>query len=251
MSIEQKLERIREEVSVCRRCGLGKGRTKSVPGEGPAQVEIMFIGEAPGFYEDRQGKPFVGQAGQFLDELLKAAGLSREQVFITNVVKCRPPSNRDPLPEELSACQEYLDEQIRLLNPKVIVTLGRISMGKFIERGRIGIIHGRAHNVEGKKVVTMYHPAAALHQPALRQTLIEDFARLKKFIGAGAPSAQTDRAVEGGPEQTPIQKQTNEIGVSQIDINLKKEDSSVRVSSDEPIREDSKPELPPEQLSLF
>ena len=170
---------------------------------------------------------------------------------LANVVKCRPPSNRDPLPEELSACQEYLDEQIRLLNPKVIVTLGRISMGKFIERGRIGIIHGRAHNVEGKKVVTMYHPAAALHQPALRQTLIEDFARLKKFIGAGAPSAQTDRAVEGGPEQTPIQKQTSEIGVSQIDINLKKEDSSVRVSSDEPIREDSKPELPPEQLSLF
>ena len=186
MTADQRLQEIRQEISTCQLCQLAKGRLNAVPGEGPSKVDIMFIGEAPGFHENRQGKPFVGQAGQFLDELLQAAGLNRDQVYITNVVKCRPPNNRDPLPEELKACQRYLDEQIALLDPQVIVTLGRISMAKFITGGRISAIHGRTHNVGNRKVVTMYHPAAALHQPALRPVLLEDFSRLKKFISSRA-----------------------------------------------------------------
>jgi len=210
---------------VCQRCPLARGRIKAVPGEGPAHVDIMLIGEAPGYHENIQGKPFVGQAGQFLDELLKAAGLKRDQVFITNVVKCRPPNNRDPLPEELAACQNYLDEQIALLKPEVIVTLGRISMAKFIDGGRISSIHGRTHNVNGQKVVTMYHPAAALHQPALRQTLLEDFARLKRFIGTKGAEKEL---IEIEPE--PVTKQ---------EINRNKLHSEVQEQK------------PPEQLSLF
>jgi len=199
-------------------------------------VDIMFIGEAPGFHENRQGKPFVGQAGQFLDELLQAAGVERDQVFITNVVKCRPPNNRDPLPEELRACQRYLDEQIELLDPQVIVTLGRISMAKFITDGRISAIHGRTHNVDGRKVVTMYHPAAALHQPALRQTLIEDFARLKRFI-----STRTTPQPEPEPVVLPP---VLEVTPSEIaPVNIKHEEKAIPSNSEE--------QKPPEQLSLF
>jgi len=199
-------------------------------------VDIMFIGEAPGFHENRQGKPFVGQAGQFLDELLQAAGVERDQVFITNVVKCRPPNNRDPLPEELRACQRYLDEQIELLDPQVIVTLGRISMAKFVTDGRISAIHGRTHNVDGRKVVTMYHPAAALHQPALRQTLIEDFARLKRFI-----STRTTPQPEPEPVVLPP---VLEVTPSEIaPVNIKHEEKAIPSNSEE--------QKPPEQLSLF
>lgn len=199
-------------------------------------MDIMFIGEAPGFHENRQGKPFVGQAGQFLDELLQAAGVERDQVFITNVVKCRPPNNRDPLPEELRACQRYLDEQIELLDPQVIVTLGRISMAKFITDGRISAIHGRTHNVDGRKVVTMYHPAAALHQPALRQTLIEDFARLKRFI-----STRTTPQPEPEPVVLPP---VLEVTPSEIaPVNIKHEEKAIPSNSEE--------QKPPEQLSLF
>ena len=194
MSSENRLLEIRKEIKNCQRCPLAKERLNAVPGEGPAQVDILFIGEAPGFHEDRQAKPFVGRSGQFLTDLIEAAGLKREEVFITNVVKCRPPNNRDPLPEELSACQLFLDEQIALLQPKVIVTLGRISMAKFVEGGRISAIHGRTHNVNDRKVVTMYHPAAALHQPALRQTLLEDFSKLKKFINTEENVKSTPRS---------------------------------------------------------
>jgi DNA polymerase len=247
MTAEKRLQEIRKEIEVCHACPLAKGRDRSVPGEGPARVDILFIGEAPGFHENRQGKPFVGQAGQFLDELLKAAGVDRSQVFITNVVKCRPPNNRDPLPEELQACQVYLDEQIALLQPKVIVTLGRISMGKFINMGRISSIHGKTHNVNGQKVVTMYHPAAALHQPALRQTLIEDFARLKKFISADA------QAETPSPTPKPVSKTDQEAGPkpsSEPEPQAKPQEAPPA----EPVKaEPAQPETPkpPEQLSLF
>lgn len=247
MTAEKRLQEIRKEIEVCHACPLAKGRERSVPGEGPARVDILFIGEAPGFHENRQGKPFVGQAGQFLDELLKAAGLERSQVFITNVVKCRPPNNRDPLPEELQACQVYLDEQIALLQPKVIVTLGRISMGKFIEMGRISSIHGKTHNVNGQKVVTMYHPAAALHQPALRQTLIEDFSRLKKFISA---DVQADK-----PEPTPKPVTKTDQNLSPKPINEPEPQPKAQATPPvEPFKaEPAQPETPkpPEQLSLF
>jgi DNA polymerase len=142
----------------------------------------MFIGEGPGFYENEHGRPFVGPAGKFLDELLEFAGYQRPQVFIANVVKCRPPGNRDPLPEELSACSGYLDRQIETINPRVIVTLGRISMGKFLPYAKISDVHGKPFWVHDRLVVAMYHPAAALHQPSLKSTVIDDFRKLPEVI---------------------------------------------------------------------
>lgn len=176
------IQQVATEVSACRKCQLSFSRKLAVPGEGPAQAEIMFIGEGPGFYENEQGRPFVGAAGKFLDELLQRAGLNREQVFITNVVKCRPPGNRDPLPEELAACNEYLERQIGLINPAVIVTLGRYSMAKYLPNARISDIHGQARWVNGRLIVPMFHPAAALHQPSLKGAVLDDFARLPGFV---------------------------------------------------------------------
>ena len=217
MSNINRLNTIKEEILLCQKCPLAKGRKNAVPGEGPSSVDIMFIGEGPGFHENQQGKPFVGQAGAFLDELLSAAGLKREDVFITNVVKCRPPSNRDPMPEELSACAGYLDEQIELLDPKVIVTLGRFSMAKFIENGKISQIHGKSQTVGDRLIVTMYHPAAALHQPALRPALVEDFAKLRPLLNI----EELVEPMAAVPEPEP-----------------------------QPITKEEKPDLP-EQLSLF
>jgi DNA polymerase len=137
----------------------------------------MFIGEGPGYHEDRQGRPFVGPAGAFLNELLASVGLDRQTVFITNVVKHRPPENRDPVPEEIAACSDYLTRQIEAINPKVIVTLGRFSMARFFPTARIGQIHGQAKLVDGRLVVCMYHPAAALHRADLKQTVVDDFQR--------------------------------------------------------------------------
>jgi len=153
-----------------------------VPGEGPEQIDVMFVGEGPGFHENQQGRPFVGAAGVFLGELLQSIGLSRDKVFITNVVKCRPPGNRDPLPEEIKACRAYLDRQIELLRPKVIVTLGRYSMARAFPNERISRIHGQPKKIEGIVFVPMYHPAAALHQPSLRHTIEEDFKKLPEIL---------------------------------------------------------------------
>ncbi len=169
------LEAVAAEVIVCAKCALCQTRTKAVPGEGSSRAEILFIGEGPGMHEDRQGRPFVGPAGQFLDELLLSVGLRRQDCFITNVVKCRPPGNRDPEPDEIAACAGYLDRQIALLNPKLIVTLGRYSMAKFFAGETISRIHGKLRTVKGRLVLPMYHPAAALHQNSLRQTILEDF----------------------------------------------------------------------------
>jgi DNA polymerase len=176
------LKEISSQVAVCVQCKLHHSRKNSVPGEGPHNAEILFIGEGPGFYENEQGRPFVGQAGKFLDELLIKAGFSRESVFITNVVKCRPPENRDPELDELTACSVYLDKQIETINPHVIVTLGRISMAKFLPNARISFVHGQPSWVNGRLVVPMYHPAAALHQPSLKSTIIADFSALPKAI---------------------------------------------------------------------
>ncbi len=182
MNPEEVLAQIAREVSVCTKCPLHHSRKKAVPGEGPANAEIMFIGEGPGFYENEQGRPFVGAAGQFLDELLARAGLKREEVWIGNVVKCRPPGNRDPLPEELEACDEYLERQIAAINPKIIVTLGRFSMAKFLPGAKISAIHGQMRRVGNRFVIAMYHPAAALHQASLKSTVIEDFMRLPQLL---------------------------------------------------------------------
>ena len=182
MKPEEILEEIAAQTAVCTRCKLHYSRKNAVPGAGNPSAEVMFIGEGPGFHENVQGLPFVGAAGKFLDELLGEAGLVREDVFITNVVKCRPPGNRDPQIEELEACKPYLERQIAAINPDVIVTLGRISMGTFINNGRISGIHGRSFWSNGRMIVPMYHPAAALHQPSLRGVVKQDFANLPRLV---------------------------------------------------------------------
>ncbi|HEB64341.1 MAG TPA: uracil-DNA glycosylase [Chloroflexi bacterium] len=184
MTPEEILQQIAQEVAVCTRCPLHHSRKNPVPGEGPADADIMLIGEGPGFHENEQGRPFVGASGKFLEQLLAGIGLKREDVFIANVVKCRPPGNRDPQPEELAACAPYLDRQIEAINPKVIVTLGRFSMAKFIPNARISRIHGQPHRVNGRLIVPMFHPAAALHQPRWRPLIEQDFARLPELIAA-------------------------------------------------------------------
>jgi uracil-DNA glycosylase len=182
MNRSEILAQIAQEVTTCTRCLLHKSRKKAVPGDGPVQADIMLIGEGPGFHENEQGLPFVGAAGKFLDELLHSIGLQRADVYITNVVKCRPPGNRDPQPEELEACDGYLERQIQAINPKVIVTLGRFSMAKFMSNVKISQVHGQARWVNQRLVVPMYHPAAALHQGALRPVLEQDFAQLPGLI---------------------------------------------------------------------
>ena len=164
MSSEEILQEVAAEVSTCSKCKLCKGRTKAVPGEGNPNAKVLFIGEGPGQNEDQQGRPFVGPAGQFLDELLASINLKRSDVFIANVVKCRPPGNRDPEPEEIAACNDYLDRQIAALKPQVIVTLGRYSMAKFFPGEKVSTIHGRARKRDGYICIAMYHPAAALHR---------------------------------------------------------------------------------------
>jgi uracil-DNA glycosylase len=178
MSAEKTLARIAKEVAVCTKCALHESRKKAVPGDGPADAEIMFIGEGPGFHENEQGRPFVGAAGKFLDQLLAQAGVTREDVFIANVVKCRPPGNRDPQPDELAACDIHLEAQIKAINPSIIVTLGRISMGKFIPGVKISEVHGQMKKVGERFVIPMFHPAAALHQPPLKPSILADFANL-------------------------------------------------------------------------
>ncbi len=212
------LAEISQQVSNCEKCKLHFSRKRAVPGEGPANAEVLFIGEGPGFYENEQGRPFVGQAGKFLDELLATAGYNRGSVFITNVVKCRPPENRDPELDELTACSIYLDRQIDTINPHVIVTLGRISMAKFLPAARISSVHGHAFKVNGRLVVPMYHPAAALHQPSLKSTLIADFAALKKVIDEAkqVKAAITEPFQQNGVEQDI--KKTDEPPAEQLSL---------------------------------
>jgi len=176
------IEQLEAAIRACTLCALHKGRIQAVPGEGPVNADIMFVGEGPGFHEDRQGRPFVGAAGQFLEELLASINLTRQQVYIANVVKCRPPGNRDPLPDELSACAPYLDRQIEVIRPKVIVTLGRFSMARFFPGASISKIHGQPKRVGNVLVVPMFHPAAALHQPKWRPVVEADFKKLPGFI---------------------------------------------------------------------
>jgi DNA polymerase len=198
------LQQVAKEVAVCQKCQLSYSRKNAVPGEGPSDAEIMFIGEGPGFYENEQGRPFVGAAGQFLEELLQRVGIKREQVFITNVVKCRPPGNRDPLPEELTACSGYLEQQIEAIDPVVIVTLGRHSMGRYLPNVRISEVHGQARWVGGRLIVPMFHPAAALHQPSLKGAVIEDFTRLPEFLAQARANREKMRQILPEEKEEPI-----------------------------------------------
>lgn len=187
---KSELEAIHQQISRCEKCILHTSRAKAVPGDGPANADIMFIGEAPGFHENQQGLPFVGAAGKYLDELLEKIDLRREDVFITNVVKCRPPGNRDPQSEEIEACRPYLDRQIELIEPKMIITLGRFSMARYFPNAKISQIHGQPRKMEGVIYYPMYHPAAALHQPSLRRTVEEDVVKIPELL------AQMDQMVE-------------------------------------------------------
>ena len=184
------LEAIGAEVAKCTLCRLHQGRTRAVPGEGTAATEVVFVGEGPGLNEDKQGRPFVGQAGSLLDELLASVLWSRDEVFITNVVKCRPPGNRDPEPDEMAACAPYLERQLAVLDPALVVTLGRFSMARFSPGARIGQVHGTFRAADAASgapralTFSMYHPAAALHQGSLKETLFVDM--------AGVPAALTE-----------------------------------------------------------
>jgi len=178
----------REELGDCRRCRLHTSRTQIVFGDGSAAARLVFVGEAPGFEEDRQGRPFVGRAGQLLNKTLAQIHLKREDVYIANVIKHRPPENRDPLPEELSACRPYLLQQIQIIEPKIIVTLGRFSMMLFLPDAKISRDHGRPRWVvwQGKKVlvVPLFHPAAALRNPAVMRDFNTDMLKLPDIIAA-------------------------------------------------------------------
>lgn len=191
------------EIAVCRNCMLHLTRDKAVPGEGNVRTKILFIGEGPGANENATGRPFVGQAGNFLNQLLTIAQVKRQEVFITNVVKCRPPSNRDPLPEELSACAKYLNRQIELINPPVIVTLGRFSMARYFPLQRISAIHGQGQWVNGRLVVPMFHPAAALHQPSLRAAIEHDFSLLPAYLEQAREKLDPKPVEEVKPEEKP------------------------------------------------
>ncbi len=212
MNADELLSQVAKEVAVCQKCALYHSRKLAVPGEGPANSEIMFIGEGPGFYENEQGRPFVGAAGKFLDELLAQAGLKRADVWIGNVVKCRPPGNRDPLPEELAACDEYLERQIKAIRPSIIITLGRYSMAKFMPGAKISAVHGQMRRIADRYVIAMFHPAAALHQASLKPAILADFARLpelleqaRKGLGRNGPAS--------GPSNEPPEEEPKQLNL--------------------------------------
>ena len=176
------LAEVARVVSACTDCQLHAGRTNAVPGEGPDAAELLFIGEGPGFHEDRQGRPFVGPAGNFLEDLLQSIGMTRDQVYIANMVKCRPPDNRDPVPSEIAACSKYLDRQIELLNPLLIVTLGRFSTSRFIPGQSISRVRGRLRRVNGRHIFPVMHPAAGLRRQEMRAAIEEDFAKIPGLL---------------------------------------------------------------------
>lgn len=202
------LAAIAQEVRSCKLCRLHEQAKQGVPGAGSPTAEIMFIGEGPGFHEDQQGLPFVGRSGDYLERLLKMIGLHRDQVFIANVVKHRPPENRDPLPDEITACRPYLDRQIEVIDPLVIATLGRFSMGRYFPNGKITQIHGKPRYDDGRAYYPLFHPAAVLRNPGLEKEMEADFRRLlevlaevKKRRGAQSPASKP----EDEPPQPPTQ----------------------------------------------
>ena len=204
------LDAIHQAVRSCVACALHQGRTYAVPGEGSSHADIMFIGEGPGFNEDRQARPFVGAAGQFLNELLASIGLRREDVFITNMVKCRPPNNRDPFPGEIEACSHYLDAQIEAIRPKIVVPLGRHALARWFPNESVGRLRAKPRRFGEVTLFPLYHPAAALHNGGLRAAIEEDFAKLGALLEgmvapqpeqvAPAPEAQEPASTEQGEQ---------------------------------------------------
>ena len=185
-----------QEIKTCTLCRLSETRTNAVPGEGSRTADIVFVGEGPGYYEDRDGRPFIGPAGKFLDELLASIGLRREDVYIANMIKCRPPNNRDPLPGEIDACKPYLDRQFEMISPKVLVTLGRFSFARFFPGESISKARGKPRRRDGLVVYPMYHPAAALHNPKLRDVIENDFKNLPSLIESAVQEPEEEQATQ-------------------------------------------------------
>ena len=202
--MSSELNQLHAEVRACVKCGLHATRTQAVPGVGPCPADIMIVGEAPGFNEDRQGEPFVGAAGHLLDTLLARIGLGRSDVYVTNVLKCRPPQNRDPMPNEVESCSPYLARQLALIKPKVVLVLGRHALERLLPgQGSISRVHGSLVRRGDVAYVPLYHPAAALHNGALVADLEHDFDRVKAYL---------DRllAPPPPPEPIPVPKQEAE-----------------------------------------
>jgi uracil-DNA glycosylase len=235
---------LNEKIAKCDACRLCKQRKRAVPGEGREDAEIMFIGEAPGWHEDQQGRPFVGPAGQFLDELLQSINLKRSEVYIANVVKCRPPSNRDPLPDEIGACRKWLDRQMELIKPKMIVTLGRYSMARFFPGATISKVHGTSRTSEGVTYFAMYHPAAALHQGSLRGVIMEDMLKIPPFLTQAEvvpeePTPQKSKKVEKAKKT----EKTENVEKGAVGVKAGKAGKSEKIENGE--------KAEPKQLSMF
>lgn len=194
MGTDALLADVAAEVSGCTRCPLAARRTHAVPGEGSALTDVLLVGEGPGAREDGSGRPFVGPAGQVLDELVASIGWERADVFITNIVKCRPPGNRDPQPDEIATCAGYLDRQEAALDPTVVVTLGRHSLRRYLPEAHISEVHGSLRQGRGRWIFPMYHPAAALHQASLRETLFRDMRGLPAALLRAREAIDAERA---------------------------------------------------------
>lgn len=200
--VDAALQPVYEAIADCPNCILARDRSRTVPGSGPVTAEVMFVGEAPGQREDELGLPFVGRSGQFLDQLLAGIDLTRRDVYVTNVVKCRPPGNRDPEPTEIAACGDFLEQQLSLINPKVIATLGRFSMARWFPDARISQIHGQVKQFDDRYVIPMYHPAAALRNGSLREVMHADFAKIPQLL-QGEPLTLTpapERSMSAAPQ---------------------------------------------------
>lgn len=195
------LQEINAEIRACTKCSLHESRTHAVPGSGPATADIMFVGEAPGFHEDQQAEPFVGASGKYLTDLLAGIGLKRSDVYITNIIRCRPPGNRDPFLSEIEACEPYLERQIQVIKPKIIATLGRFSMAYFLPKAKISKIHGQPVREGGRVYFPLFHPAAALRNPGLRDVMAADFQKMKALIGELEKNPPDDTPPPPKPKQ--------------------------------------------------
>ncbi len=198
------MKQLEAEVLGCPKCPLAQTRTHAVPGSGNYASVVMFVGEGPGFDEDRQGLPFVGRSGRFLNENLERIGIRREDVYITNIVKCRPPNNRDPEPNEIAACSDYLTRQLDLINPRIIVTLGRHSMGRWLPGASITKVHGQRKNIgRGRVLLPMFHPAAALRNEEWRAQFEKDIAQLPALIERARNANEAARRGDALPAGVP------------------------------------------------
>lgn len=248
------LAEVARVISACTDCQLHAGRTNAVPGEGPDAAELLFIGEGPGFHEDRQGRPFVGPAGNFLEDLLQSIGMTRDQVYIANMVKCRPPDNRDPVPSEIAACSKYLDRQIELLDPLLIVTLGRFSTARFIPGQSISRVRGRLRRVNGRHIFPIMHPAAGLRRQEMRVAIEEDFAKIPGLLDVlriqSEPASESAQIREAGASFEPSPAQQTR---SLWDALAPAEPETAGSRTEEPATEevDEPNDPPPGQQRLF